>query len=242
MVIVVTPRPARVLSFIIPAHNEERYLAATLQSIHEAAGAVGAAYEIVVVDDASTDLTAEIAAARGARVVSVAHRKISATRNSGARAALGERLVFVDADTLVNEALMRAVIEALDGGAAGGGAAVRFNEGAPGWSHVAVAMVVTSFRVLRLAAGCFIFCAREAFEAAGGFDERYYAAEEIVMSRALKEQGRFVMLREAVITSARKFEQRSVWKTLGVIGRLALGGMRGVRERRGTAFWYEDRR
>ncbi len=90
------------LSFIVPAHNEETCLGATLQAIHESAGAVGQPYEIVVANDASTDATAEIALKNGARVVHVTCRQIAGARNAGARAATGERFVFVDADTIIN--------------------------------------------------------------------------------------------------------------------------------------------
>src|SRR5437667_2239448 len=89
-------------SFIVPAHNEQACLDRTLQAIHESARLVGLAYEIIVVDDASTDATVEIARRNKARVVSVNHRQISATRNAGGRAASGDRLFFVDADTTTN--------------------------------------------------------------------------------------------------------------------------------------------
>ena len=89
------------LSFIIPAHDEELLLGATLGSLHAAAVLIGASYEVVVVDDASTDSTASIAAANGARVISVNHRKIGAARNAGAQHATGALLIFVDADTIV---------------------------------------------------------------------------------------------------------------------------------------------
>ena len=75
------------ISFIVPAHNEQASLGRTLEAIHQAARVVGQPYEIIVVDDASTDATPEIAAQNNARVVSVNHRQIAATRNSGARRA-----------------------------------------------------------------------------------------------------------------------------------------------------------
>ena len=78
------------VAFVVPAHNEEPLLPATLRAIHDAAAACEIEYEIIVADDASTDRTAHVAADSGARVVSVQHRQISATRNSGARAASGE--------------------------------------------------------------------------------------------------------------------------------------------------------
>src|SRR5258705_4647021 len=114
------------ISFIIPAYNEALLLAATLDAVSASARAVGEDYEIIVADDASTDDTALIAERHGARLVRVAHRQIAATRNSGARAAHGDLLIFVDADTIVNEGVVRAAVDALHSGAVGGGAAVAF--------------------------------------------------------------------------------------------------------------------
>jgi glycosyltransferase involved in cell wall biosynthesis len=229
------------ISFVVPAYNEEKYLATTLAAIHEAARSVSEPYEIVVANDASTDATAAIAEAGGARVVSVEKRQIAATRNAGARASTGEILIFVDADTRIDAAVVRAALAALRSGAVGGGAGVRLDE-APRWAHIATAAVLTSFRWLRLAAGCFIYCTREAFDAVGGFDETYFGAEELVISRSLARLGRFVVLRETVTTSARKVHGRSAWEIFRITARLALRGPRGVRRREGMEFWYGDRR
>ncbi|HET7730383.1 MAG TPA: glycosyltransferase [Usitatibacter sp.] len=230
------------LSFVVPAYNEERLIGATLEAIHASARELGLAYEVVVADDASTDATAAIAAAAGARVVPVEHRKISATRNSGARAARGGRLVFVDADTRVNAAVVRAALAAMDAGAVGGGAQVAFDEEAPRWGHAAIGPVIGFMRVFNWAAGCFIFCTREAFERAGGFDEAYFAGEEIHFSRALGRLGRFVVLREAVTTSARKAHGRTFWQTLAFTARLLARNPRGVKRRDEAGFWYDGRR
>ena len=231
-----------VLSFIVPAYNEERLLGATLDALHAAARAAGEPYELIVVDDASTDRTATIAADHGAALVSVAHRQIAATRNSGARQANGDWLIFVDADTIVNEAVVGAAIEALRGGAAGGGAAVEFDGTVPLYAKLLLAVLVWWFRSAGLAAGCFLFCTRNAFAAAGGFDETFYGAEELVMSRALKRHGRFVVLRQAVTTSGRKLRTHSVGEMLAVLARLALRGPRAVKQRQGMDLWYAERR
>jgi cellulose synthase/poly-beta-1,6-N-acetylglucosamine synthase-like glycosyltransferase len=230
------------LSFIVPAYNEERLLAATLAAIHAAAREIGIPYEIVVADDASTDGTGAIAAAAGARVVRAEHRQIAATRNSGARAALGDRFIFVDADTHVNAAVVHAAIAAMDSGAVGGGAEVRFAEPAPRWGHVTVRLVIGFMRLTGWAAGCFVYCTRAAFEAVGGFDERQFAAEEIVLSMALKRQGRFVILRETVETSPRKLTSRSFLATLWLTLRLLVRGPGGTRKREHTSFWYDGKR
>jgi glycosyltransferase involved in cell wall biosynthesis len=230
------------LSFVIPAYNEEKFLPATLASIHAAAKALGIDYEIVVADDASTDATASLAEGAGARVVSVENRQIAKTRNAGARAARGERLVFVDADTRVDEAVVGAAMAAMDAGAVGGGAGAVFDEGAPYYARRMMWWVLGFMRLFRLAAGCFLFCRRDALEAAGGWDERHFAGEEIMLSLALHRQGRFVILRERVVTSPRKFTSRSFGETLWLTLKLLAQGMWGVRRRESTQFWYDGRR
>jgi glycosyltransferase involved in cell wall biosynthesis len=230
------------ISFVIPAHNEERLLPATLQSIRAAADACGVCYEIVVADDASTDRTAEVAEAFGAIVVRVHHRRISATRNSGARAARGDVLVFVDADTTINHQVLLAALNVLAGGAVGGGSDVRFDGFVPLYGRAMLPIVAISMRAARLAAGCFVFCTRSAFDAVGGFDERLFAAEEIAFSAAIKKHGRFVIVKEFVSTSGRKLRTYSPVEMLTLMARFALGGRRMLERRDQLGLWYDSRR
>jgi len=231
-----------VISFIVPAYNEELLLPATLKALHEAGRAADEPYEVIVVDDASTDRTAEVAAAGGARVVPVAHRQIAATRNAGAGAAAGELLIFVDADTVVNGAVVRAALAAIREGAIGGGCDLEFEGPLPLWARLMVRIFRPVYRLGRLASGSFLFCTRQAFEQAGRFDEALFAAEEAALSRALHKQGRFVVLRETVLTSGRKLRTYSCWEIAGVLSRLALFGRRAVRDRAGLEIWYGPRR
>lgn len=230
------------LSFILPAHNEARLLAATLDAIHTAAGQLQNDYEIVVVDDASTDGTARIAANAGAKVISVEHRHIAAARNSGASHSTGTLLLFVDADTLVDATVLRAAIQAVAAGAVGGGAAVRLQGSATMAERLLESLLVWAFRIVRVAPGCFIFCTRSAFDAAGGFDLSYFAGEDVAISRALARQGRFVILREAVRTSARKLRTFSGREHLRLALRFALRGRRMLRSRDELGLWYGRRR
>jgi glycosyltransferase involved in cell wall biosynthesis len=231
------------ISFIVPAYNEEKYLAPTLAAIHEAARHAGEPCEIVVANDSSTDATAALANAGGARVVDVHKRQIAGARNAGARASTGDMLVFVDADTLVNGPLIAEAAAALRSGAVGGGARVRFDN-APRWARIFMIFFTPFyFRLGRWAAGCFIYCTRAAYEAAGGFDEALYASEEIFFSQALKRQGRFMVLQSFVMTSARKTEGMSFGGMLWLFLRLAAGGLSSVKRRDGpAAFWYPDKR
>ena len=230
------------ISFIIPAYNEEQCLLETIDALHQAGLALGEAYEVLVADDGSTDKTAAIAAENGALVVSVAHRQIAATRNSGAMASTGEFLIFIDADTLVNPQVVQFAVKAMRQGAVGGGAGMLFDEPTPFYARLMLRVVVHVFRWLGVATGCYLFCTRTAFVAVGGFDEKYFGAEEIVMSRALKRQGRFVILKQAVTTSARKLRTYSVFEQILFMTRMALRGSKALKQRKGMEFWYAERR
>src|SRR6266536_5679567 len=102
------------ISFIVPVYNEEHELSDTLAAIREAASGATQPYEIIVVDDASTDATPKIASGAGAKVIPINRRQIAAARNAGARGAQGEYLFFVDADTRINRAHVIDAIAAMD--------------------------------------------------------------------------------------------------------------------------------
>ena len=229
------------LSFVVPAHNESQMIGETVRRLHEAGAAAGEPYEIVVVDDASTDDTAALAVRAGARVVHADVRHIAAARNIGARAAGGERLMFVDADTWLSGDTALAALRAMRGGAAGGGARVRLDGPVPLYARPGVAATFGAIRLLNMTAGCFMFCTREAFDRIGGFDERLYAAEELAFSRAIKRVGRLVLVEPAVVTSARKFRTHS----FGELTRMVLGSLnvrRALGSRQRLGLWYGARR
>jgi glycosyltransferase involved in cell wall biosynthesis len=217
-------------------------LDATLVALHAAGAALNELYEVIVADDASADRTAAVAESHGARVVRVAHRQIAATRNSGARAARGELFIFVDADTIVTVAVVRAAVDAMRGGAVGGGAAVAFEADVPRYARMLMPPLGWIYRTLGLAAGCFLFCSRDAFAAVGGFDETFFGAEEVVMSRALRARGPFVVLKQAVTTSGRKLRTYSGVEVLKILARMALRGTDAVKQRQGMELWYAKRR
>lgn len=230
------------ISFIVPAHDEERVIGATLYALNATIRDLERACETIVVVDASTDATAEIAQRAGAHVIHVAHRHIAATRNAGAAVAQGDLLVFVDADTLVNPALVRAAIRAVDDGAVGGGCAVHLQGPLSRSERIALGFFTWLFRVARIAPGCFLFCTRGAFDTVGGFDEAWFAGEDVAMSRALGKHGRFVILREAVQTSARKLRTHGVSEHLRLMWRFAWRGRRMLKSRDNLDLWYGRRR
>ena len=230
------------LSFVVPAHDEEGAIAATVRSIRDAARSAQAAFEIIVVDDASSDRTAELAAAEGAQVLRVERRQIAAARNAGARAARGETFVFVDADTLIGADVVVGLQRAIEAGAVGGGAAMRFDAPTPRWLDAVLPAGNWIARRLRITGGCFVFCRRDAFEAVGGFDEALFAAEEIRLCRQLRAHGEVVILRDSVLTSGRKLRTYSAGELLGATVRIGLAGTAGVRDRSRLGLWYDPRR
>jgi glycosyltransferase involved in cell wall biosynthesis len=224
------------ISFVIPAHNEAEFIGRTLAAMHESARAAGEPYEAIVADDASSDGTSAIARHHGARVVAVNFRQIAAVRNAGARVATGDLFFFVDADTMVTARAVRAALGALRGGAVGGGSAVRFDGPVPLYAAILERLALpVLLPLLKMAPGCFLFCTRQAYLAAGGFDERLFWSEEVAFGRRLRRQGRFVILPEYVITSGRKVRAHSALGLLRVGAQLALG------RRAGLAYWYGPR-
>src|SRR5690606_8507391 len=205
-------------------HNEEAELAAALQALHAAARGASVDYELIVVDDASTDRTPAIAAALGARVVASTRRQIAGARNVGAQTAHGDVLVFVDADTHANRDAVRAIVRAVAQGAVGGGARPQFDEPVPWYARLITPVFLFVYSGLGLAAGCFFFAQRDHFHAVGGFDERFYAGEEVVLSRAWARRGEFVILQERVLTSGRKLRTHTSRELLRMLSRgLAAG-------------------
>jgi glycosyltransferase involved in cell wall biosynthesis len=232
-------------SIVVPAYNEERFLGPTLASLKAAMDRIPARGEIVVCDNNSTDGTAALARAAGVRLAFEPVNQISRARNSGARAARGRHLVFVDADTLVPEALLVGALAAMDsGGACGGGSTVHFDGAGPtGPIAAAVRLWNRIARWHRLAAGSFVFVTREAFEAVGGFSEQVYASEEIWLSRAVARWGRKRGLEFAILdgppvmTSNRKAEWFSPGAVLLAILLVVLFPF-AVRSRRLCWLWY----
>ena len=230
------------ISFIVPAHNEEQLLGQTLEALHAAARSTGTPYELIVVDDASTDRTGDIAAASGARLIPVRHRQIARARNAGARAASGDVFVFVDADTHVEAATVRATVAAVGRGCTGGGALLRFDGPLPLSIRITSVCLRLTMRFGHFAAGAYIFATRKAFDAVGGFDEGLFVTEELTLSRALRRVGPFAILSESVVTSGRKARTHSTRELLAPIGLLFRQGPGARRKRANLDLWYGPRR
>src|SRR5262245_1536769 len=232
------------ISLIVPAFNEEQFLPALLDSIDAARD--HERVEVIVADNASTDRTAEIARARGCRVVRVEPRTIAAVRNGGARAATNEVLAFVDADCRIHPDTFGEIERVLDDKAIVGATGIRFSRMSPGIA-VTVALVLPQIRLLGLDGGV-IFCRRKDWEAVGGYDAKQLVSEDVRFLLALKRLGRtrgqrFVRARGVpTIVSTRKFDRHGDWHFLaGMLwAPLLYLTSRQRFERWARRYWYED--
>ena len=233
-------------SIIIPAYNESAELPSTLESIRTAMEAVSHEGECIVVDNNSTDSTSTVAQTNGADfVVQEPINQIARARNAGAAKANGRFLIFIDADTRIQPQLLEDALHRLEHTpCVGGGSVIKFESevgiigriGIGAWEYIS--------KFARIAAGSFIFCRREAFEAVGGYDESLYASEEVRFSRLIKKWGKsndlgFVILDNApALTSARKLNWYSGPQILGWILLMILMPF-AVRSRKLCSFWYD---
>ena len=242
--------PGLKLSVVVPAFNEERLLAGTLESIKAAArvfdGAGG--WELIVCDNNSTDRSAEIARAGGARVVFEPHNQISRARNTGAAAASGEWLLFIDADSSPSAGLFQDLRAAMEsGGVLAGGSTIAadsdsfvFRMGIRAWNALS--------RISRWGAGSFIFCERAAFSELGGFSKDLYASEELDFFQRLKPVARrcgrkiLILHRNPLHTSDRKVRLYGWRELLGFLGRFLLRPRRALRNASDCSAWYDGRR
>ncbi|MBE2180110.1 MAG: glycosyltransferase [Chthoniobacterales bacterium] len=238
------PEPVQV-SFLVPAFNEEILVGRAVRSIRQAAAECGLeVFEILVCDNASTDATADVARAAGARVVLEPHRQIARARNAAAASSSGAWLVWLDADAILTGDVLEGTLEALASGVVcGGGARVELEgEELTLPARCVVRMWNGISRTFRLAAGSYFFALREGWEATGGFNEEVYAGEELGFSTALRRWGRarglaFRVLDRIVPSSARKVHSFTAWQVVRQLAVCAWPGNRARRDRCG--FWYE---
>ena len=233
-------------SVIVPAFNEAEELPATLAAIRHAMASIIDLGECIVVDNNSDDDTAAVAKQHGAdKVVFEPVNQIARARNAGAVQSTGRYLVFIDADTRIEPHLLAEALRQLDANAcAGGGSIIKFEGEVSFVGRLCIGAWERISRLTATAAGSFIFCRKEAFDAVGGFDESLYASEEVRFSRLVRKWGKahglsFQILAHApAMTSARKLNWYSGMQILGWVGLIVIMPL-AVRSRRLCGFWYK---
>ncbi len=239
------------ISIVIPAFNEERLLAESLACINKSRAAferAGFESELIVCDNNSTDRTAEIARAAGAAVVFEPVNQIGRARNTGAAAASGEWLLFVDADSKPSAELFADVTEQIRSGRClAGGSTLRL-DGNHRIPNLVTRVWNWKSRQRRWVAGSFIFVETAVFRKIGGFSGEFYAGEELDLSKRLnavaKETGREVVIlhRHPMLTSDRKVRLYSSWEHARFVIKTVLSFRRALRDKATCYPWYDGRR
>jgi len=209
------------ISIVIPAYNEEKCLPATLEKIGVALKNADCDSEIIVVDNQSTDETARIAKSFGAKVFFETEHNIARVRNTGAKNAGGDFLIFVDADTLVPETLFRVIAAAMaDERCFGGAAAVDYEPCQRKWVKYYLLGWKFWANFFNMKQGAAQFCRKSVFEKLGGYDETIFMGEDVMFYWKLSAFARcndgflHFIDNPKVITSARRFDKMSVGRTL----------------------------
>ena len=239
------------LSIVIPAFNEERLIERCLQSIAASLAANLTpcfSWDIIVVDNNSTDNTANLARQAGAQVVFEPINQIGRARNAGAAEATGDWLLFVDADSELNPELLADILRLIeDGTIVGCGSTLRM-QGLPWWANWLLQLWIGTSILFRWASGALIVCRSDAFRDVGGFNEELYAADEISLSEHLKQWGRqrglrFIILKKHPLeTSSRKVALYSGREIAGQILRVFLRPRRTLQDKKQLSIWYDGRR
>src|SRR5687768_2356907 len=223
------------ISVIIPVFNEEKTIAATLQSLTRLAPC-----EVIIVDGGSADRTCEICEQFDAQVFTSVRGRAQ-QMNYGARHASGDVLLFLHADTRLPDSAFRDIATALRDPRYLGG---RFDVAleCEHWMlKVIGAMINYRSRLSKVGTGDqAIFLRRSVFEQIGGYAD-IPLMEDIALCRTLRRMGEIACLKSRVITSARRWEMDGVWRTILKMWALKLLYLAGVSPNRLKQYYADSR-
>jgi rSAM/selenodomain-associated transferase 2 len=216
------------ISIIIPTLNESATLERTLRCLN---GLHPSAWEIIVVDGNSEDETWAIAHRAGVSVITAPQRGRAIQMNYGAKAATGDALCFVHADTLISDDSMVVIQQTLSNPNIVAGGFISLMTGAhiTRWSISLHNFLKTYyapllfrpylffFKGLRLLFGDqVIFCRHQAFWNCGGFDESLPIMEEADLCLKLVQYGRIVQVNRVVQSSDRRIAKWGTFKATAI--------------------------
>ena len=201
------------VSVVIPAYNEEKYLPRMLEALKNALRSI-ADTEIIVVDNECTDATREIAKSLGARIVDENEHNIARVRNTGAKTANGDVIVFIDADTIVRLGVFEKIFEAMSNNkCAGGSVKVEYERASRAWVRLFMLSWLFWARFTKMRQGALQFCRSDIFSALSGYDDTIYVGEDIEfhwrLDKFAHERGGFTAFIEEpkVLTSSRRWDK-----------------------------------
>lgn len=206
------PAPTRMISVIIPAHNEAKYLRRTLQALQRQNYGW---FEVIVVANGCTDGTPELARSHCHRLIVLSQKNLGVSRNLGARMAKGEMLLFLDADTTLEPTALRTIAEQFSPRCAAGTLKGRPDSDRLGYRAIYWAKNLLHGSSLHHGSSGAILCWKEYFVRAGGFDEGLEVRENSELIKRLLRYGKYKYINATVATtSMRRYDQHGVGRVL----------------------------
>jgi glycosyltransferase involved in cell wall biosynthesis len=185
------------ISVIIPAYNEEKYIERTLQSIQKQRFRE---YETIVVCNGCTDKTGEVAKKYRSRVININYKGVSKARNEGVKAAKYNKLVFLDADTLMSEDTLEKISKL-------NGIGVTKVKAETKKLKPRIYLKLKNLQHRLWGSSGLIFCNKEVFDKIGGFDENMTKGEVGKFVRAGKKIAPHHIADTYVYTSTRRYDK-----------------------------------
>lgn len=211
------------VSVIIPARNEARLLPGTLDALSKQTLPADQ-FEVLVVDNGSTDATPEVARERGARVLEVPGVSVGALRNVGAREAQGDILAFLDADCIAHSTWLQNIVEAISTEPSVTGCECAIAEDDTWIAKAWFCLRPSARRRARCIGSANLALPRNVFEEIGGFDEELRTGEDCELcARAAAHlpvyaDPSLVVVHLGTPKTLAQFLRREIWHGLGALG------------------------
>lgn len=202
------------ISVIVPAHNEEEYILRTLKALQCQRYSN---YEVIVVCNGCSDRTAALARERCHVLIETEERGISRARNRGARAARGELLVFLDADTILEPDGLRLIGRRFKRTDAAG--TLKGVPDSDRWIYHILYFFKNRMHRLHIHKGSVgvILCWKDDFLATGGFDENLHVMENSHLIKQLCRFGKYRFIGQTrAVTSMRRYDRSGPLQTAGL--------------------------
>ncbi len=212
------------ISIIIPVFNEEKTIQRLLNRIRE--NQPGLIEEVIVVDGGSRDNTVKVAEECGAKVIQGKAKGRASQMNEGANSAIGEIIYFLHADSLPPKNFDSQIKSAIAENHIAGCFKLRFDDPNPLLKLFAAGSGLKT-TLVRFGDQS-LFVKRSEFELVGGFDETLTVMEDQKIVRDLKKLGRFKLLDDHVVTSARKYKSIGIIKLQVIFTLIWLGYYLGI--------------
>ncbi len=215
------------VSVIIPTYNEERYIAGCLESLAKL-DYPSDRYEVIVVDNGSTDATLRVCEGYAPRIIVRPDLNVSGLRNCGARNARGDVYAFIDADCTADVEWLRKGVESLAQEPCVTGSWYRASPGAT-WVERAWCAQVDEGRkeVSHINAGNLIVPS-DLFRKVGGFKESLKTGEDYEFCMRARSVGKIVaddsirVVHHGNPKTVATFFRREIWHGLGAFGSIGL--------------------